>query len=55
VPAVTTDKPHPGTILTGAAVMFVLLRLLAVSHYASGSAVERCSAPTSPGAEHLPN
>ncbi|MCC8243775.1 hypothetical protein [Saccharothrix luteola] len=29
----TTDKPHPGTVLTGAAVMFVLLRLLAVSHY----------------------
>lgn len=29
----TTEKPHLGTTLTGAAVLFVLLRLLAVSHY----------------------
>ncbi|WP_367131384.1 hypothetical protein [Saccharothrix sp. HUAS TT1] len=29
----TTGKPHLGTTLTGAAVLFVLLRLLAVSHY----------------------
>ncbi|MFJ6674422.1 hypothetical protein ACIQMJ_25240 [Actinosynnema sp. NPDC091369] len=28
-----TEKPHPGSTLTGAAVLFVLLRLLAVSHY----------------------
>ncbi|QQQ77650.1 hypothetical protein IOD16_03815 [Saccharothrix sp. 6-C] len=33
MPAVTTEKPHLGTALTGAAVLFVLLRLLAVSHY----------------------
>lgn len=34
MPPVTTEKPHADTVLvTGAAVMFVLLRLLAVSHY----------------------
>lgn len=33
MPVVATDKPHLGTALTGAAVLFVLLRLLAVSHH----------------------
>ncbi|GAA1282631.1 hypothetical protein GCM10009634_29000 [Saccharothrix xinjiangensis] len=31
--AVTTEKPHLAPAVTAAAVMFVLLRLLAVSHY----------------------
>ncbi|QTR04957.1 hypothetical protein J7S33_09510 [Saccharothrix algeriensis] len=33
MPAVTTENAHLGTALTGGAVLFVLLRLLAVSHY----------------------
>ncbi len=33
MPAVTTEKTHLGSTLTGAAVLFVLLRLLAVSEY----------------------